>query len=143
MKKLQFLMATVLIFLSFTVTGQEKEANEEEKLSYYEQRAKEDAEFEQSKMAEVESEEVFWEDQKSYEKKLKKRDRKAYKAYMKGKRDAYAEHAEHCNSHCHHSEYYHHHTTFYYSYTQYRARPRNSGVHTRVGVSLPSVRIGL
>tara|TARA_R110002049_G_scaffold295535_4_gene482968 strand:+ start:2636 stop:3067 length:432 start_codon:yes stop_codon:yes gene_type:complete len=143
MKKLQFLMATVLISLSFTVTGQEKETNEEKKLSYYEKRAKEDAEFEQSKMAEVESEAEFWEDQKAYEKKLKKKDKKAYKAYMKGKRDAYAEHAEHCSSHCHHSEYYHHHTTFYYSYNQYRSRPRSSGVYTRVGVRVPSVRIGL
>ncbi|SFW15441.1 hypothetical protein [Cellulophaga fucicola] len=144
MKKLHFLLPAFIIVMSFTVTAQEKKTTEKEKLSYYEQRAKEDAAYEQSTEVVTEGEEEFWEEQKAYEKDLKKRDRKAYRAYMKGKRDAYAEHAEHCDSHCHHSNYYHSHATFYYSYNNYRREPRRSTVvRTNVGIGIPKVRIGL
>lgn len=144
MKKVHFLLTAILLAVTFTAVAQEKEVTEKEKLSYYEQRAKEDAAYEQSTEVTIEEEEEFWEGQKAYEKNLKKRDKKAYKAYMKGKRDAYVEHAAHCNSHCHHSDYYHSHTTYYYSYNNYRRAPRRSTVvRTNVGVRVPSVRIGL
>ncbi|PKB44726.1 hypothetical protein AX016_2948 [Cellulophaga sp. RHA19] len=144
MKKVHFLLTAILVTVSFTAVAQEKEPTEKEKLSYYEQRAKQDAAYEQSTEVALEDEEEFWEDQKAYEKNLRKRDKKAYRAYMRGKRDAYAEHAEHCNSHCHHSDYYHSHTTYYYSYNNYRRAPRRSTVvRTNVGIRVPSVRIGL
>lgn len=147
MKRLHFLLTTAFVVMSFGLTAQETEAGSEEKLSYYEKRAREDAQFEQSQKLENEKEEEeFWEDQKEYEKKLKKRDRKAYKAYMKGKRDAYAEHEQHCDSHCHHSSRYHYHASFYYhghDHYEYRRSPRRTSVRTNVGIGLPSIRVGL
>tara|TARA_R110000751_G_scaffold105189_3_gene201111 strand:+ start:4395 stop:4835 length:441 start_codon:yes stop_codon:yes gene_type:complete len=146
MKRLQFLSLAILLFSFIGSIAQEVESTEKEKLTYYEQRAKEDAQFEQSQeLAEAEEEE-FWESQKEYERELKKRDRKAHKAYMKGKRDAYAEHREHCDSHCHHSQHYHTHASFYYYHNDhysYRSYPRRTTVRTGLGISAPSVRIGL
>lgn len=123
-------------------TGQEQE-----KLSYYEQRAREDAQYEQSLAMENEAAESdFWNEQKSYEKELKKRDRKAYRAYMKGKRDAYAEHYEHCGHHCNHGRHYYSQATFYYhgyhGHHYYR-QPYSPGIHTRVRVGAPAVRVGI
>ncbi|RKR13494.1 hypothetical protein CLV91_2214 [Maribacter vaceletii] len=143
MKKVYFLLPVFIMTISYTVKAQETETSKDKKISYYEQRAKEDAAYEQSTKITVEEEEEFWEDQKAYEKNLKKRDRKAYRAYMRGKRDAYAEHAEYCDSHCHHSPHYHSHARFYYS-SHYRSEPRRTTVvRTNVGVNVPSVRIGL
>ena len=146
MKRLQFLSLAILLFSFAGSIAQEVESTEQEKLTYYEQRAKEDAKFEQSQeLAEVEEEE-FWESQKDYERQLKKRDKKAYKAYMKGKRDAYAEHRSHCDAHCHHSEHYHTHASFYYYHNEphrYRSYSSGTTIRTGVGISAPSVRIGL
>lgn len=116
--------------------------------TYYEQRALEDAKYEQEFAAETEADEKeFWDDQKQYEKDLKKRDRKAYRAYMKGKKDAYAEHYEHCDNHCHHSDHYYSHATFYYyGYNDrryYRQSPRGTSVRTNVRLSTPRVRVGI
>jgi len=137
-----FSLAITFGLLSFsgTLLAQEEK---EDKLTYYEQRAAEDAKYEQSLAVQnEEDEEDFWQDQKQYEKDLKRRDRKAYKAYMKGKRDAYAEHEVHCNSHCHHSDRYYYHTTFYYSY-QRNYYPRQSTFGTSIGIKAPSVRVGI
>lgn len=146
MKRIQLLPLVSLLFISVGVVAQEEATIENEKLSYYEQRAIEDAKYEQTQQLDEDEEEAFWEGQKEYERKLKKRDKKAYKAYLKGKRDAYAEHREHCNSHCHHSDHYHSHASFYYYNNAnygYRRPYYGTTVRTAVGVGVPSVRIGL
>jgi hypothetical protein len=146
MKYFGFLIA----LFTFTCTTQSfaqaggKENATQDKLSYYEQRAKEDAAYEQSLAMENESdEEDFWGDQKQYEKDLKKRDKEAYKAYMKGKRDAYAEHARHCSHRCYHSDHYYHHASFYYNYQEYHYPSRRSTIRTGIRVGAPSLRVGI
>lgn len=143
MKKLHYILFGILMITGANVFAQE---SNQDKQSYYEQRAKEDAAYEQSLASkEIDDEETFWEDQKTYEKDLKKRDKKAYKAYMKGKRDAYKEHQSHCNNHCHHSDYYHHYTTVYYYDSRYNHNHPHyyRGVNARVSVGIPSAGVGL
>lgn len=136
---------TVMLALvvSASVSAQESNEKEQDQLSYYEQRAKEDAIYEQSLATNNEDDEKdFWKDQKQYEKDLRKRDKEAYKAYMKGKRDAYAEHEEHCDDHCHHSRQYYSHAHFYYTYYDYQY-PRRTYVGTGLRVSSPRVGISI
>ncbi|SMC36008.1 hypothetical protein [Cellulophaga tyrosinoxydans] len=145
MKKVNLI---VLVNLMFTVAvmAQVEDSKKIDSKTYYEQRAEEDAKFEQSFVAEDEkSDEEFWETQKQYENDLKKRDRKAYKAYMKGKKDAYAEHYNHCDDHCHHSHHYYSHATFYYyGYNRNYYRPTNrTTVRTNVGLNTSRIRVGL
>ncbi len=136
---------TVLLFLSASfMNGQEsKTITKEDKKKYYQKRAKEDAEFEQQFKVKSKSEEKkFWKEQKNYEKELKRKDKVAYEAYMEGKRDAYAEHRTHCDSHCHHGYYYEYHARFYFSgHYEYESRRyrRSSGTSIRIGT--PSVRL--
>ncbi|WP_203257983.1 hypothetical protein [Hyunsoonleella ulvae] len=151
MKLLKTSISIIIMCISFSFYAQEGNKNEDEKItdkaSYYEKRAAEDAKFEQQFKAESETEaKAFWEDQKAYEKELKQRDRKSYRAYMRGKRDAYAEHYEHCNDHCHHGERYYYHASFYYYRYDgyyYNRYPRRSTINTSVRVNVPSVRIGI
>ena len=146
MKKSQLLSLAVMLFTAAGTIAQVVEATEQEKLSYYEERAKEDAQFEQSQELAEHEEEEFWKSQKDYESRLKKRDKKAYRAYIKGKRDAYAEHQDHCNAHCHHSEHYHTHASFYYYHNdsyRYRSYPRGTTIRTGIGVRAPNLSIGL
>ena len=146
MKRLPFFSLAILLFSFVGSMAQEVTSTEQENLTYYEQRAKEDAQFEQSQQLAEDEEEEFWESQKEYEAQLKKRDKKAYKAYMKGKRDAYAEHRSHCDDHCRHSDHYHTHASFYYYHNEpyrYRSYPRGTTIRTGVGISVPSVGIGL
>jgi hypothetical protein len=134
----------VFAFLSFgLLQAQEKEEKKVSKTAYYKQRAKEDAKFEQEYKAKSKKEQrKFWKEQKAYERDLKEKDKIAYEAYMQGKRDAYAEHNEHCNHHCSHGYYYHSHARYYYTY-EYRRQPRyNSSINTRVRISAPRIRIG-
>lgn len=140
----------IVLSFSFVIQAQDSESSNETKIdkkSYYQKRALEDAKYEQQFSAETKAEEeTFWKDQKNYESDLKRKDRKAYKAYMKGKKDAYAEHYEHCSHNCHHSDYYYHHATFYYYRYDgyyYERYPRRSTINTRVNVSTPNVRLGL
>jgi len=138
------------ICLSFAINAQNTEASNEttlDKTSYYQKRAAEDAKYEQQFSTENKTEEeAFWEDQEAYEKELKRKDRKAYRAYMKGKRDAYAEHYENCNSHCHHGHHYYSHASFYYygynSYYYNRQPNQGTSINTRARVIVPSVRVG-
>lgn len=151
MKSFKTTVFIIALSLSFVAQAQETDASTEtktDKKTYYQKRAAEDAKFEQEFKAETKTEEEqFWKDQKAYEKDLKKRDRKAYKAYMQGKKDAYAEHYEHCNHHCHHSDHYYHHATFYYyrydNGYYYNRYPRRSSVNTRVSIGTPNVRLGI
>jgi hypothetical protein len=144
MKKLNVLSGLVIFAFTFSLNAQNNESTNVDSKSYYEQRALEDAKYEQELVVgSIEEEQEFWEDQKQYEKDLKKRDKKAYRAYIKGKRDAYQEHYEYCSSHCHHGQHYYTHATYYYyGYNRrHYYRSSNSGVRTRV--SLPRVSIGL
>ena len=146
MKHLGIITAIFALGFSTSILAQENEKKNatDDKLSYYEQRAREDAVYEQSLTMQNEGdEEDFWKDQKRYEKDLKHRDKEAYKAYMKGKQDAYAEHEAHCDHHCHHSEHYHHQATFYYSYHRYDYPSRRAAIGTGVRVSAPSVKLGI
>ena len=145
MKKLNLIPLLILVF-TVGVKAQESDKNNVEAKSYYEQRAQQDAKYEQDFIADnVEKEESFWDDQKQYEKDLKKRDRKAYRAYMKGKRDAYAEHYSQCNTHCHHSDHYYSHATFYYNgYNRNYYRSSNStSVRTNVQWNTPRIGVSL
>jgi hypothetical protein len=139
------IMLICLLLISGVQYAQEP-ASDQDQLSYYEQRAREDAAYEQSLELAEEEETDFWEDQERYEKELKKRDKKAYKAYMKGKRDAYAEHYEKCGHHCHHGSHYYSHATFYYhgyhGHRYYRG-PYRTRVHTGVRIATPRVRVGI
>jgi hypothetical protein len=149
MKLFKTLIFIMVMGFSLVSLAQESETTNEttiDKKTYYEKRAKEDAEYEQQFSAKTKSEEkAFWNEQKNYENDLKQKDRKAYKAYMKGKKDAYASHYEHCNDYCHHSEYYYHHASFYYyRYDRYyyERYPRRGSISTGVRINTPSVRIG-
>lgn len=151
MKTFRKLISIIIIGLSFATNAQEHKASDKkiaEKKSYYQQRAIEDAKYEQQFSAETKAEEeAFWKEQDDYEKNLKQNDKKAYRAYMKEKKDAYAKHYEHCNHHyCHHSDYYYHHASFYYyGYSGYYSEryPRRSTASTKVSIGTPSVRLGL
>ncbi|WNH08014.1 hypothetical protein [Thalassobellus suaedae] len=150
MKSLKKLMLVIIIGTSITLYSQETEVSNEklvDKKSYYQKRATEDAKYEQQFNAETKAdEEVFWKDQKAYEDNLKRKDRKAYRAYMKGKKDAYANHYDHCNNHCHHSDYYYHHASFYYyryNGYYYESDPRRKTISTRARVSTPNIKVGL
>lgn len=145
MKRYHLIMILGILLSSFGLNAQEKNEQSEERVkkqSYYEQRAKEDAIYEQSlKKGELEDEEAFWDSQQAYEKNLKKRDRKAYRAYMKGKRAAYAAHADYCDHHHHHSAHFYYYADHYYSSPRYHYhRPNNYTVGTRVRVT-PNVGI--
>jgi uncharacterized protein YxeA len=138
---------TAIIFISGTfIFSQETEKTPKEDVkSYYQKRANEDAKFEQNFKGTSKSEEQkFWKEQKHYEEDLKEKDRIAYEAYMNGKRDAYKEHQDHCNNHCHHSRYYHSHVDFYYQvfYNQERRSYRRS-TGTRLQIRTPSVSLGI
>ncbi len=127
-----------------TLHAQQQES-EKDRLSYYEERAREDAKYEQSLSAKEEADEAdFWKDQEEYEEELKRRDKSAYKAYMKGKRDAYKEHYSDCDHHCHHGAHYYSHATFYYhGYYRGYERPSRTRIYTGVRIGTPSVRIGI
>lgn len=116
-------------------------------VTYYQQRAAEDAKYEQEYKAQNDSEDkAFWKEQKKYEKQLKKNNRKAYRAYIQGKKDAYAEHHNHCN-HDHHSDYFYSNARFYYyqydTRRNYNRSPNRPIINTPVRVNTPSVRLGI
>lgn len=149
MKRVKNILTLIILCFSYVMVAQETEVSEDtkpDKTTYYQNRAEEDAKFEQQFTAENKNEEkAFWKEQKRYEKDLKKRDRVAYNAYMKGKRDAYREHYAHCDHHCHHSHYYYSHASFYYDgyYYRYERYPRYNSVNARVRVATPSVGLSL
>jgi hypothetical protein len=146
----------VLLFLGTIATVQAQEARVEseisinsnpDKITYYQQRGSEDANYELTFKAKTKAEEkAFWKEQKEYEKELKKKNRKAYQAYIARKQDVYTVHHSHCDAHCHHSDSFYGHAGFYYyEYDQrnYQGRPSNTSVNTQIGVRAPSVRLGL
>ncbi|MFV8368047.1 hypothetical protein [Flavobacterium sp. LB2R40] len=129
------------------VTADNQNDTKQEFLSYYEQRAAEDAKYEQEFKAENSNEDkVFWEEQKQYEKKLKKNNRKAYRVYIQGKKESYSQHNNYCD-HDHHSDYYYRNARFYYydynSRSNYETRSSGATISTPVRINTPSVRLGI
>ena len=149
MNLLKSTLFVLAIAFSFSMQAQKQKSTTEVKMdkkTYYQKRAEEDAKFEQQFKAENKAEEKsFWKEQKAYEKNLKKTDKQAYKAYIQGKHDAYAEHYEHCNHHCHHGDYYYNYASYYYyrHNSYYSRRSQQRSLNTRVNVSTPSVRLGV
>jgi hypothetical protein len=145
MKSIKKLALITVLGFSVLVSAQESKTENTTKInkeSYYQKRALEDAQYEQQFDAESKTDEdTFWKDQKQYEKDLKKRDREAYRAYIKEKKNAYARHYEHCDQHCHHSDYYYQHATFYYY--RYDSYPRRRTINTNVTVRTPRIRLGI
>ncbi len=151
MKLFKTLVLVIVLGFPFITHAQESEVSSKTKIdkkSYYQNRAIQDAKYEQQFNAKTKAEEEsFWDEQKDYENDLRQQDRKAYKAYMKEKKNAYANHYEHCNHQCHHSEFYYHHASFYYyryeDYYYERYPQRNSGIQTSIRVSSPNVSLSL
>ena len=142
--KLLFLLVFIAMGTGLAI-AQDAQNDKEAKTAYYEQRAKQDAAFEHTYVAESEvEEEAFWNEQNKYEQELKKEDKKAYMAYMRGKRTAYREHHKHCSSHCNHSEHYTTQASFYYhSRKRYYSRPQNRAtINTNVRINTPKVHLG-
>jgi hypothetical protein len=128
--------------------SQETEVNtNQDRLSYYEQRGTDDANYELKFKAKSKSDEKsFWQEQEQYERDLKEDNRRAYRAYMQGKKDAYAEHHYYCDDHHYHSDSFYVHARFYYyeyDRRNYERSPRRSSSDIQIGVSTPSVRLGL
>jgi uncharacterized protein (DUF2344 family) len=110
MKIVKNITVVIAIALSIATNAQNTKtsrATETDKKSYYQNRALEDAKYEQHFIADTKTEEAsFWKEQKEYEKNLKQKDKKAHKAYLRSKKESYAKHYNHCDSHCHHSDTY-------------------------------------
>jgi len=146
----------ILLFLGTIATTRAQEGSlksetninvNPDKSTYYQQRGREDANYEFTFKAKTKAEEkAFWKEQKEYEKQLKKNNRKAYQSYIASKEDVYTTHHSYCDSHCHHNDAFYGHAGFYYyEYDQknYQRRPSNTPVHTQIGVRVPSVRLGI
>lgn len=153
MKTIKTLLILLFSGTIATVQAQEASVKSEtninpnpDKITYYQQRGSEDANFELTFKAKTKAEEkAFWKAQKEYEEELKQKDRKSYQAYLASKQDVYSIHHSHCDSHCHHSDSFHRHTGFYYyEYDQRnnQRRPSNTSVNTQIGVPT-SLRLGL
>ncbi|NAS10692.1 hypothetical protein [Poritiphilus flavus] len=86
-------------------------------LRFFEERAREDARNEHLlKHTHPEDERDYWADQRNFEKDLKKLSYKTYQAYLKEKRNAYADQSMQCDSSCSHSDYYYRMAAFYEHY---------------------------
>ena len=153
MKTIQalFLLSTLSIFCDAeaqtTKVNSTNQVEIKQNSSYYQQRAREDAQHEQEFKASTKKEErTFWKEQKEYEKNLKSENRVAYKVYIEAKNDAYAKHYHNCNNDCYHSDYYYQNAAYYY-YGYREPRYNNTGtratINTNVGVSTPQVKLGL
>jgi hypothetical protein len=155
MKTIKTISAILFFGALANLNAQEAKLSEEtevntnqEKLSYYEKRGAEDANYEvQFKAESKRGEASFWNEQENYERELKEGNRRAYRAYMQGKKEAYAEHHHDCDGHHYHSDSFYQHAGFYYyeyDRRNYERSPRrSSSVDTQIGVSAPSVRLGL
>ncbi|MFV5686135.1 hypothetical protein ACM55I_11880 [Flavobacterium sp. GB2R13] len=154
MKTIKTLFAILFLGTIATVQAQETRVESEssinsnpDKITYYQQRGSQDANYELTFKAKTKAEEkAFWKEQKAYEKDLRKKNRKAYQAYIASKQDVYTTHYSHCDAHCHHSDSFYGHAGFYYyEYDQrnYQRTPSNTSVNTQIGVRAPSIRLGL
>lgn len=153
MKAIKTIMAFVFLgttSINAQEAGVKSESNlntHSDKMSYYQKRGAEDAQYELTFTAQTKAEEkAFWKEQKKYEKALKEKDRKAYRAYMASKKEAYSEHYYHCDGHCHHDPmFYTYAGYYYYGYEQpyYQRSYSPTTVNTRISTGTPSLRLGL
>jgi hypothetical protein len=153
MKTVKALLILMIFYFLPNVNAQkaritnDTEVETNHSISYYEQRGLEDAQYErQFEVKSKTEEQAFWEEQKQYEKGLKRNDSRAHRAYLQGKRKGYAAHYDHCDDHCHHSEYWYQHADYYYyEYREprYESRSSRTTVNTQIGVSTPKVRLGI
>jgi len=110
------------------------------RLSFFEQRARQDAKQEQSLQLKYEEDQIdYWTDQRNFENELKKLSYKVYQVYLKGKRDAYSEHEEQCGGHCDHGDYYYLQADFYFQYGKrdYTQNPVPTIENTTARAKLP------
>lgn len=85
-----------------------------EDLKVFEQRAVQDANYEQTMdWKSVEDEADFWKDQRMYERSIKKMDYRAYMVYIRAKSRAYSAHKAICTSDSEHGSYYLSQASFY------------------------------
>lgn len=154
MKKLKTVFAIVFFGIIANAGAQEARVRNEARINsdqdyttYYQQRGAEDARYELEFQAKSKNDErAFWQEQKQYEKELKKENKHAYSVYIQSKEEAYANHYHHCNNQCYHSDAFYQHAEFYYSEydrRDYERNPSTISVNTRVGVRTPSVRLGI
>jgi hypothetical protein len=86
----------------------------ESRLAVFEQRAMEDALYEQYMQWQTEEDELdYWTDQLNYERKLQKDYSHGYRVYISSKRDAYMKHQPECDAQCLHGDYYQLQAAFY------------------------------
>lgn len=147
MKTIKTIAALCFLGAITTLQAQQSSVKSEtniKAISYYQQRGAEDARFEMAFEAKTKDEQkAFWKEQKAYEKELKERNRKAYRAYIASKKEVYVEHYSHCDAHCHHDDYFYNHAGFYYyqyDRPNYQRTPGRTSVNTQIGVGVPAVR---
>ncbi|WP_185782385.1 hypothetical protein [Croceivirga lutea] len=139
MKPLLFWLLSFVFLITFSLNAQDVSIASS---IYFQNRAKEDAAYEQSvKFKDTSDEEDFWKDQKGYEKDLKKKNKEAYLVYMKSKKEAYAKHSKHCSDACEHNKNFYSHTYSYQSYerTYY---PRRLVMGAQLRVDTPKLSLG-
>ncbi|GLU42939.1 hypothetical protein [Allomuricauda sp. NBRC 101325] len=127
-------MVLFVSVLAFQTSAQEKEVD----VSFFKEKAKIDAHYEQSFIALNEEDEIdFWNDQLQYESDLKQWSSTAYHVYLKEKSYAYSEYAKKCDKNCKHGKHYMQHAIFYIKYYEYYY-PRESSAmisEVRMGTS--------
>lgn len=91
----------------------------ESRLAFFEQKAMEDALYEQAMHWQTEEDELdYWTDQRNYEKALQQNQHHGYQVYIFSKRDAYRKHQESCDPLCGHGDYYQLQAAFYFQYSE-------------------------
>lgn len=84
-------------------------------LSLYEDRARQDAAYEQQIQWQTEEDEVdYWTDQRNFEKALQNSYAEGFQVYINSKRAAYMEHQRTCGDQCHHGDYYQLQASYYF-----------------------------
>lgn len=116
-KHIIWVLFMTLICLPVGLFSQQTQGKEHS-LSFFRERARQDAEREQSLRHGYMDEVDYWKDQKNFEKAIKKLSYKVYQMYLQEKRDAYLEHGECCDQHCDHSSYYYRMAAFYSRYDE-------------------------
>ncbi len=114
MKLIWQAVVLIMILLPLNINSQLVDTKKEV-IAFYTAMAEKDALFEQSiRLDSAEDEADFWKDQKEFEQDLKQHNYTAYKSYLKGKKEAYHFHEQHCKTKENHGEYYYLQASFYY-----------------------------
>ncbi|SDQ20564.1 hypothetical protein [Flagellimonas zhangzhouensis] len=131
-------MVLFVSVLAYQTSAQEKQVD----VSFFKEKAKIDAHYEQSFIPLNEEDEIdFWNDQLQYESDLKQWDSNAYHVYLKEKSYAYSEYAKKCNQNCKHSEHYMQHAIFYIKYYEYYYPRESSAMISEVRVETSGLEV--